>query len=286
MLIHQDCLLCNLKQVYKIIKICNLDETAARELIAEIMTYLSKVDYTKTNSEIMGEVWELILKEINNPDPYFEIKKRYNNSLADIQDELNEYVDKSEHSLKTALKLSIIANQIDFASSKEVDFTSKELYKQASRPLYIDESKEIFNELGNAKILLYIGDNCGEIVLDKIFIRVIKNLYPKLEVYYGVRGTTIVNDITYFDAEMIGMNEFATIIDNGSKDLGTVLANTSDRFRTIFHAADVIVSKGQGNFESLCNTSEKKPYYLLTVKCERISKLLNVPVDSLVCCKI
>lgn len=67
--------MCNLKQVYKIIKICNLDETAARELIAEIMTYLSKVDYTKTNSEIMGEVWELILKEINNPDPYFEIKK-------------------------------------------------------------------------------------------------------------------------------------------------------------------------------------------------------------------
>lgn len=286
MLVHHDCILCNLKQVYKIIKICNLNERLARKLIEKVMNYLAAMDYSKTNSEIMGETWQLILDEINDGNPYSEIKRKYNQILLDIEEEVLEYINSFDDKLGMALKLSIIGNQIDFASGREVDFTSEKLYLQSCQELAANDSNKLFAELSYAKKLLYIGDNCGEIVLDKILIKMIKSFYPRLIVYYGVRGTNIINDVTISDFNMVGLDVFATAVDNGSKDLGTVLPNTSKEFRTVFEAADVIISKGQGNFESLYNNSNKQIYYLLKVKCERISNLFNLPVDSLVCSKL
>lgn len=284
MLMHHACMLCNLNQVYRVIRLLDMDELSARHLVSKVMAFLAEADYSKTNSEIMGETWKLITRETGQEDPYAEIKKRYNRMLLDEEEELRLSVKHSEDPLCGALRLAAAGNQIDFAGSREVRFVMEEVYHRMNGTLAVDNSGQLFEDLKDAKSVLYIGDNCGEIVLDKLFIEEIRKQYPDLSVTYGVRGEPIVNDVTILDARMTGMERVAEVIENGSGALGTVLSDTSLQFRNVFEKADVIISKGQGNFESLSECTDKNIYHLMMVKCERIAGILKAPVGELICC--
>lgn len=277
-------MLCNLNQVYRVIRLLDMDELSARHLVSKVMAFLAEADYSKTNSEIMGETWKLITRETGQEDPYAEIKKRYNRMLLDEEEELRLSVKHSEDPLCGALRLAAAGNQIDFAGSREVRFVMEEVYHRMNGTLAVDNSGQLFEDLKDAKSVLYIGDNCGEIVLDKLFIEEIRKQYPDLSVTYGVRGEPIVNDVTILDARMTGMERVAEVIENGSGALGTVLSDTSLQFRNVFEKADVIISKGQGNFESLSECTDKNIYHLMMVKCERIAGILKAPVGELICC--
>ena len=277
-------MLCNLNQVYRVIRLLDMDELSARHLVSKVMAFLAEADYSKTNSEIMGETWKLITRETGQEDPYAEIKKRYNRMLLDEEEELRLSVKRSEDPLCGALRLAAAGNQIDFAGSREVRFVMEEVYHRMNGTLAVDDSGQLFEDLKDAKSVLYIGDNCGEIVLDKLFIEEIRKQYPDLSVTYGVRGEPIVNDVTILDARMTGMERVAEVIENGSGALGTVLSDTSLQFRNVFEKADVIISKGQGNFESLSECTDKNIYHLMMVKCERIAGILKAPVGELICC--
>lgn len=284
MLMHHACMFCNLNQVYRVIRLLDMDELSARHLVSKVMAFLAEADYSKTNSEIMGETWKLITRETGQEDPYAEIKKRYNRMLLDEEEELRLSVKRSEGPLCGALRLAAAGNQIDFAGSREVRFVMEEVYHRMNGTLAVDNSGQLFEDLKDAKSVLYIGDNCGEIVLDKLFIEEIRKQYPDLSVTYGVRGEPIVNDVTILDARMTGMERVAEVIENGSGALGTVLSDTSLQFRNVFEKADVIISKGQGNFESLSECTDKNIYHLMMVKCERIAGILKAPVGELICC--
>mgnify|MGYP001851369449 FL=1 len=277
-------MLCNLNQVYRVIRLLDMDELSARHLVSKVMAFLAEADYSKTNSEIMGETWKLITRETGQEDPYAEIKKRYNRMLLDEEEELRLSVKRSEDPLCGALRLAAAGNQIDFAGSREVRFVMEEVYHHMNGTLAVDDSGQLFEDLKDAKSVLYIGDNCGEIVLDQLFIEEIRKQYPDLSVTYGVRGEPIVNDVTILDARMTGMERVAEVIENGSGALGTVLSDTSLQFRNVFEKADVIISKGQGNFESLSECTDKNIYHLMMVKCERIAGILKAPVGELICC--
>lgn len=226
MLMHHACMLCNLNQVYRVIRLLDMDE----------------------------------------------------------EEELRLSVKRSEDPLCGALRLAAAGNQIDFAGSREVRFVMEEVYHRMNGMLAVDDSGQLFKDLKDAKSVLYIGDNCGEIVLDKLFIEEIRKQYPDLSVTYGVRGEPIVNDVTILDARMTGMERVAEVIENGSGALGTVLSDTSLQFRNVFEKADVIISKGQGDFESLSECTDKNIYHLMMVKCERIAGILKAPVGELICC--
>lgn len=277
-------MLCNLNQVYRVIRLLDMDELSARHLVSKVMAFLAEADYSKTNSEIMGETWKLITRETGQEDPYAEIKKRYNRMLLDEEEELRLSVKRSEDPLCGALRLAAAGNQIDFAGSREVRFVMEEVYHHMNGTLAVDDSGQLFEDLKDAKSVLYIGDNCGEIVLDQLFIEEIRKQYPDLSVTYGVRGEPIVNDVTILDARMTGMERVAEVIENGSGALGTVLSDTSLQFRNVFEKADIIISKGQGNFESLSECTDKNIYHLMMVKCERIAGILKAPVGELICC--
>ncbi|OUQ47182.1 hypothetical protein B5E64_04040 [Drancourtella sp. An12] len=266
------------------IRLLDMDELSARHLVSKVMAFLAEADYSKTNSEIMGETWKLITRETGQEDPYAEIKKRYNRMLLDEEEELRLSVKRSEDPLCGALRLEAAGNQIDFAGSREVRFVMEEVYHHMNGTQAVDDSGQLFEDLKDAKSVLYIGDNCGEIVLDKLFIEEIRKQYPDLSVTYGVRGEPIVNDVTILDARMTGMERVAEVIENGSGALGTVLSDTSLQFRNVFEKADVIISKGQGNFESLSECTDKNIYHLMMVKCERIAGILKAPVGELICC--
>ena len=148
----------------------------------------------------------------------------------------------------------------------------KALAEAAAKKPAIDHSAILFKELEKASSVLYLGDNAGEIVLDKLFIETIK--HPNL--YFAVRGSNIINDVTIEDAKKAGMTKNAKVVANGYDAPSTLLNRCSLEFREVFNKADIIISKGQGNLEGLTDVTNKKILFLLMVKCNVIAEMIGI----------
>ena len=284
-MINFDCIGCNIEQVNKIIKLLDLSREQGEKIVKAVLGYLSNADYTKSNPQFMGSTWGIICDFIGNEDPYKSIKVHYNSEMLKMYNEITDIIEASPNKFITALKIAITGNLIDFAAN--YSFSLEELKQKISGGknlrFDIDQSNELYNKLKRARSLLYIGDNCGEIVLDKIFIEIIKNEFPGINIFYGVRGKPVVNDVTREDARMVEMEKAATVIENGDGSSGTVLSLVSEEFRKIFDDADVIISKGQGNYESLQTADREGIFFLFMAKCELVAELLGVNTKSIVC---
>ena len=150
--------------------------------------------------------------------------------------------------------------------------------------LEIDDSGPLRREIREADSILYLSDNCGEICLDKILVKKIKEINPLCHIFFAVRGTAVVNDSVEEDAYDIGMDDYATIISNGDFSLGTVLPRTSKEFQEIYRKADIVIAKGQANYE--CLSEEKKNlYFLLMTKCKVIAEDIGAEVLKRICLK-
>ncbi len=288
MKLNLECIKCNIDQVLKITKILELDEERKEKMMRDVLKYLQTTDYNRTNPEVIQGTWEILTTAISDKNPYKNIKKYYNKLVNEMTEEIKEIIDNSGNKIHTSLKLAIAGNLIDFASSHQFNeiMLRENLLKVDKENLGKDNSKELIQSLLKAKTLLYLGDNCGEIVLDKIFISYLKEVNPDLRVYFGVRGRPIINDVTIEDAEMIKMEEVAEVISNGNGALGTILDKANDKFLEIFNQADVIIAKGQGNFESLSVVKEKNIYYLFMAKCDVVAREIEVKKGEIVCAKI
>ena len=281
MKINEKCLPCLINQVVKVANITNCSNRD--DLYNHVFEQLSKIDFNKSNPEIIGMIFELVKKHLNNEDPYQEIRQYYNNLFLQSYDDF----DKKINSFKTAIKYAIIGNIIDFSPINNQEITKIDDWFDNidNLSLTIDHVDKLINDIKKAKIILYLGDNCGEICLDKLLLKRIKQLNPSLKIYFGVRGKPVVNDSIESDAYEVGIDEYASIISNGENSLGTILSRTSAQFNQIYQNCDFVIAKGQANFESL-SEENKKIYFLLMVKCGVIAKYINVPEKSLVCyCK-
>ncbi len=283
----ENCKKCDINQIKKVCSILSLDKNKEKELEEAIKYYLDTVDMNKCNPEVMGEIWSIMSEIINDDNPYREIKKYYNEEIMKIIPDVLNIINCEENKLEAALKISICGNLIDFAAKHEfnLDMLLSKIEEVSNKELEIDDSKNMFSKLKQSKSLLYLGDNCGEIVLDKIFIDEIKKNNPELKVFYGVRGKPVVNDVTVDDAEMVNMTESAEVISNGDGGLGAVLKNCSEEFRRIYNNVDIVICKGQGNYESLLNSRRDNLYFLFMAKCENVTGPLNIPHMSIVCMK-
>lgn len=281
MKINEKCLPCLINQVIKVANITNCSNRD--DLYHQVFEQLSKIDFNKSNPEIIGMIFELVKKHLNNEDPYQEIRQYYNNLFLQSYDDF----DKKINSFKTAIKYAIIGNIIDFSPINNQEITKIDDWFDNidNLSLNIDHVDKLINDIKKAKTILYLGDNCGEICLDKLLLKRIKQLNPSLKIYFGVRGKPVVNDSIESDAYEVGIDEYASIISNGDNSLGTILSRTSAQFNQIYQNCDFVIAKGQANFESL-SEENKKIYFLLMVKCGVIAKYINVPEKSLVCyCK-
>lgn len=281
MKINEKCLPCLINQVIKVANITNCSNRD--DLYHQVFEQLSKIDFNKSNPEIIGMIFELVKKHLNNEDPYQEIRQYYNNLFLQSYDDF----DKKINSFKTAIKYAIIGNIIDFSPINNQEITKIDDWFDNidNLSLTIDHVDKLINDIKKAKTILYLGDNCGEICLDKLLLKRIKQLNPSLKIYFGVRGKSVVNDSIESDAYEVGIDEYASIISNGDNSLGTILSRTSAQFNQIYQNCDFVIAKGQANFESL-SEENKKIYFLLMVKCGVIAKYINVPEKSLVCyCK-
>lgn len=217
------------------------------------------------------EVHLLFKKYSDNNDPYKWVKRQSNDMVLSRYDDLKKTVTTSADPFVTALKLAIAGNIIDYGIPQHFDL-DETIGKVLASDFAIDYSKDLKQSLSEAKSVLYIGDNAGEIVFDKLFIETIH--HPDL--WYAVRGAPIINDVTLEDANYVQMNEVAHVIENGYDAPSTMLSHCSKEFKDLFSRADIVISKGQGNLESLLHESSKKIYFLLMVKCDVIADILGV----------
>lgn len=210
------------------------------------------------------------------PKDYTELKKEFNQLMMNLEEELMLSIRESADPLERALIYSRIGNYIDFAAlshvKKEELLSLIEKGKQES--LDKEEYRHFCEELSSASSLVYLTDNCGEIVLDKLVIRILKERFPKLDIQVIVRGFPAANDATIEDAKMCGLTEFIPVIGNGNDVGGTWLPHISKESLSLIKNADVIISKGQGNFETLHGCA-LNIYYLFLCKCEWFMRMFQ-----------
>ncbi len=217
-------------------------------------------------------------KYIGKEDLYASVKTYYNNVMLGRQDGIMERIRRNADPLKTALLFSRAGNYIDFGAMHSVDDEKLESILSGAENETLDEAlyKELTDDLSGAKRLLLLTDNCGEIVLDKLLVTVIKERYPNLEISVLVRGEPALNDATPEDAAQIGLDKLAYVTGNGNGVPGTWLPKLSDEARGLIDSADVIIAKGQANFETFYGNGYNA-YYLLLCKCQRFVELFGVP---------
>ncbi len=210
-------------------------------------------------------------------DFYAKIKKESNDHILRLYPVIKKKVEESDNPFETALLLSVAGNVMDYAISSDfnIEATIERVLKTG---LSIDHSASLRKAISEADTVLYIGDNAGEIVFDKLLIETIK--HPDL--WFAVRGAPVSNDATFEDVEYIGMDHVANIISNGYDAPSTILKKCSGSFQEIFKRADLIISKGQGNLEGLLPLNDSRIYYLTMAKCDVVADYLQVPRDSFV----
>ncbi|MDX1285517.1 MAG: ARMT1-like domain-containing protein, partial [Draconibacterium sp.] len=200
-------------------------------------------------------------------DPYEREKQESNHELLKRYYEFKKKVEDSDNPFDTALRFAIAGNIIDFGPTHKFD-VNETIEQVFSSPFAIDDSKTLKDEIEKAKTILYLGDNCGEIVLDKLFLATIK--HPNI--IYAVREKPVLNDATMKEAIEVGIPEVARVFSNGDDTPSTLLHRVSPEFKKIYYSADLIISKGMGNYEGLMNENDPSLFFLLMVKCPVIGK--------------
>lgn len=262
-----DCIPCILNSYLRLVETDVIPESLQESMMRQLLEYLSKADY-KQSPPVMGRSLHALIREATqNPDPYYHIKQEYNQMMMDLYPSFKEMADQSDDSFDTAMRMAIAGNVIDFGSKYQFDVMST-LKQVLERKLDIDHSKDLRLALENADTLLYIGDNCGEIVLDRLFL---ENIGVPEKVFV-VRESPVINDITREDAKMTGMDRVARVITTGDNSPGAVWESASEEFREQFVNADVIISKGQGNLEGLMDVAHNHIYFMLVTKCDLIAE--------------
>jgi len=241
-----------------------------------ISLYTDKGDNTNS-PEFARELHNLFKSYTQNPDPYKTAKKENNDQAMQMVPELKKIIAESVDPFNTALRLAIAGNIIDFAANDNFNLQAT-IEKVLTSEFATDHSAELKKRLEKAEKVLYLGDNAGEIVFDKLFIETMH--HPNLT--YVVRGAPVINDVTLEDAEYTGMNNAAKVISNEYDAPSTIVNKSGKLFQHYFNEADLIISKGQGNLEGLISSDDNRIFFLLMVKCNVMAELLNVPNESFV----
>lgn len=227
--------------------------------------------------ELVEEIDKIKEELFGRGDDYSEIKKHFNALMLKEEPSLKEEIDKAENPLKRAFLIALNGNYIDFGAMYKVDegVLKKSLYGIEDDGAFDTEFAKLTADLRTAQHLLYITDNCGEIVADKLFVKEIMKEFPNLSVKAMVRGKDVLNDATIEDAIDVGLDLILPVIPNGTGVPGTSIAKVPYDVKMIIDEADVIISKGQGNFETLMY-SGKNIYYIFMCKCPLFAKRFGV----------
>lgn len=272
-----ECAPCIIRQALSTLKIAGANKEKSEETLRELFKNLESMDFDGTPAANSNIVYEIISRIMKIRDPYKDIKSQYNISALKLYPKLEDIVKRSGNSLHTAAKMAVAGNVIDFGvhiiEGREIDLDS--IIKEIKEiPLSIDDFKYFAEDLEKTDKILYIADNSGEIVFDKIFISKLAGMGKKI--ILAVKSGPILNDATIEDVKEVGLDDMVNTIETGYSGIGVDLGLASEKFLKEFESTSLIISKGQGNFETLDEIKGKKIYFLLKAKCEKMSRELGV----------
>ena len=268
-----ECLVCYVRQALAAARICTNDEDVQRQVVLRAGTLLGAVDMARTPPENAVSLYRMISEVTGREDPFAEVKKKSNLFALSIVDAIGEQIRQADDPLRSALHFAVCANIIDYAAQHSFD-AARAMEECSGKRFVVDAYAGLRQavEQNPGCRILYLADNCGEIAVDGLAIRELQRLGCKVTL--AVRGGPIINDATREDAVFCGLDTICPIIENGCDCPGTPLAACSGELRRHFREADIILSKGMGNFETLSDVRAPL-FFLFTVKCVRVADYLN-----------
>ena len=270
---YLDCFPCFLSQALRAARIATDDEKKIKQVLDEVGEMLRDIPLESTPPESGRLIYRKVSEITGVPDPYRKIKAESTGKALGLYPSLKGLVRESEDSLLAAVRVAIAGNVIDFGGNWGFDLEA-EIGQILENDFAICDFQAFRNSVDGAREVLYIGDNAGECVFDRILIEEIKK-----PVVYIVRGAPIINDATYDDAVAAGIDQVATILSSGTDGPGTILETCSAEFMEVYNSAECIISKGQGNYEAL--SGENRPiFFLLKTKCPVIAEDIGVREGS------
>jgi uncharacterized protein with ATP-grasp and redox domains len=272
---YLDCIPCMMEQALQTGRIATTDESKIKKLLDALGDRVKDIPLENTPPETATFIYQKIKEITGVYDPYKKIKEQNIRQVIELYPYLKELVSKSDDPLLTAIRLAIAGNVIDYGANRHfhIDDEIEKALKQDFAVLDYDKFKE---GLVKARSVLYLGDNAGESVFDKLLIETMNK-----PITYVVREEPIINDVTKWDAVMSGLNEVAEIISSGANTPAIILNLCNEEFIKKFNEADLIISKGQGNYEGLSDVG-RPVFFLLKAKCDLIARELHVVKDAII----
>lgn len=273
---YVDCFLCFLRQALEAARMASKDEEVHRRVLQHVGALIAEFPPEATPMEMGREIHRAVRELSASPDPYRQVKRESNDLALALVPELQKRMKDSSDPLLTAVKIAAAGNVAD--SGANPGFDLRESIRDSLVQDLADSDFPLFSErLQGARRILYIGDNAGEIVFDKILVE--QMVARGAEVTFAVRGGAVLNDATLEDAHYVGMDEFAEVISSGVLAPGTLLGDCEPAFLDRLKNADLVLAKGQGNYEGL--SDEPGPlFFLLTVKCSVVAHHLGARIGQ------
>ena len=272
---YLDCYSCAMRQALQASRMAGATPDQERQVMLATLNILQNLPEGATPPEIGTQVHAIVREVTGHQDPYQQVKAESTQKALNLLPKLRQLVAEAVDPFEEAIRISIAGNIIDFGPDPNYDLWEV-VERVRHQPLAIDRMADLRASIDAASAILYLGDNAGETVFDRVLIETLDK-----PVTYVVRGGPVLNDVTLDDALAVGLDEVAEIVDNGARVPGTVLAACSPAFQARFAAAELILAKGMGNYETL-STVDAPIYFLLQVKCPVIGKDLGVPERSIV----
>jgi uncharacterized protein with ATP-grasp and redox domains len=272
---YLECYPCFIRQALDAARYCGADEHLQKEILDRVLELLGSIKPGSTPPEIGNRVHRIVRAVAGNSDPYTEVKETCTREALNLFPRWQAYLRESENNLDTAIRLSVAGNIIDFGPASAYDL-NRTVDRVLEQPFAIDDQEPFREKLADAERILILADNAGETVLDRLLIEALD-----VPVLYAVKDGPILNDATMDDAIDAGIDQVAEIISTGAATIGTILEACCDEFRTLYESSDLVLSKGQANYETLSEMGSKI-FFLLQTKCPVIARDVGVPMNSIV----
>ena len=279
MRIYLDCISCFIRQALDAARLATDDEQIHKKVVEQVLRLAADLDMSQSPPVIGQQIHRLIRSLVGSDDPYYRVKKQFNSLALKLYHDLRKQIISSKDPLETAIRLAIAGNVIDFGvkSSLSESEVKKTINDSLSGYLNPEQVQNFKNAVMEAEEIFYLADNAGEIVFDHLLIEQL----PIEKITVVVKGSPVINDATIEDANIVGLGRIVEVIDNGSDGPGTILETCSQSFRDRFEDTDLIIAKGQGNYETLSNVN-KNIFFILKAKCPVIASDLGCEVGEMI----
>ncbi len=272
---YLDCYPCFMEQALRTSRVATNDKKKIKKILDETGAMIKNMPMENTPAESGMLVYNKIKEITGVADPYFNIKQQHIKEAKTLLPEMEAIIENAEDPLLTAIRIAIAGNVIDLGINKPFNLL-EDIKKILTQEFALFDYESFKKDLTAAKNILYIGDNAGESVFDTLLIKQLKK-----PVIYAVRSQPVINDVTIKEAIDSGLDKVSEIIDSGCKAPGVVLSHATNKFLQVFNNADLIISKGQGNYEGLSDENNTI-YFLLKAKCSVIASDLNVKEGDII----